>query len=153
MACRRVRFNDSFGQKKATSLELLSYQMDINVNARFTCFALRIKIEDEDDRQSNDLGTVFGVTLHGALPNGTVTLYQAAFFDVRPIRKPVLEPGKELLDLLAPYLGRTLVHAVMYAVFSECVGDNSRVPARWHACVERINVVRHKSVGVLSRRR
>src|SRR4051812_46742472 len=126
---------------EATSLELLSYQMDIDVNAGLTCFALRVEIEDEDDRQANELDTVFGVTLHGTLPNGTVALYQAAFFDVRPVRKPVLEPGKELLDLLAPYLRGALVHSVMDAVFGECVGNESRVPARWHTCVERLNVV------------
>ena len=49
--------------------------MDVDVNTRLPCFALRIKIEDEDDRQFNDLTTPFRVTLYSALPNSTVTLY------------------------------------------------------------------------------
>jgi hypothetical protein len=47
------------GVSKATSLELLPYQMDVDINARLPCFALRIKIEDEEDRQFNDLTTPF----------------------------------------------------------------------------------------------
>ncbi len=49
--------------------------MNVDVNARLPCFALRIKIEDEDDRQFNDLTTPFRVTLYSALPNGTAALY------------------------------------------------------------------------------